>query len=961
MEPPESTAPRNFSKTSNRTVASELPGSPTIEISDLLDNEFAQKLRSSKGNAGRDFHHATGLSVHIDWGEQENKLRLRSVCKLTRHLWQVEDFLSKEAFVQKTSSISQKKTMQKMLEHKWFTKISLLFTVYALLVPDFSLLSGQSAQSNLVLAIITTGVFMFFLVEAALTWKSYADYPCSSRFWIDVLACLSMVGDTWVGYEVLSSDSAVAGRGTKVLRIMRMSGRSSRFVRLLRSARLAQVLRIVPRLWQHTNSTQQRLAVVLYQQRLWRLFQYLDVDCKGFLSPIEAEFLDMAFAIEFAEPDSNDDLRRSWSSGILKRVSTIGSVRRMSTRMLDSISALRRGRSTLKRFKYDELTFNVIAEELSRRPEGKQALKACREYVRTVEDSSTLLHQTTGRLALKVAILVLVMVGGVPLLDVPRNDVSQLQGLVQVDLEIANPNMNDHDRCVLVRHYAQESKAALLFLALNWTQYWGANCDCCRDPIHKVAGGTMLDIAKTFMDNSDVQPHELALHCHPDDEECGVESRSGALFDIHVAVRDIALRSLIYTFTVLVLMISFILFFTSDVQVFNRRVLSPLWDLMDDMAAIKAVEVVLADTDGNFNPAMSQGLHRFVEEAYKSSLSWCCGYCKSVFRGLLGDDRRERDTDEQRPEHMQEVTSLRNSFLHLHGALRSWAKFVPVPLIKQLYTGNVEAKLGVHFAHAAILFFDIGNMDALCEGMKPEGVLDLLYVVHSQVSRAVDNHMGTLLEFIGDEVLIVFNLPQPSEDYRAAAIHTAVEILERTKTLPLPASASVHARVGVHCARILAGNIGSPTRMKYGMLGDGVNTTARLKSLNSQYRTECLVSEDVLSSEELHASYLLRPIGNLILKGRTKALKTWELMGRKASSRRQVFQAVDTHGLAFKAFLAHDFSEAASLFRNAHALLSQEEHGVDDFPSEHMAHLCDQCILVPPPPDWDGAERLSKK
>ena len=54
----------------------------------------------------------------------------------------------------------------------------------------------------------------------------------------------------------------------------------------------------------------------------------------------------------------------------------------------------------------------------------------------------------------------------------------------------------------------------------------------------------------------------------------------------------------------------------------------------------------------------------------------------------------------------------------------------------------------------------------------------------------------------------------------------------------------VHIRCGIHTSRVFVGNIGSPERMKYGLLGDGVNLASRLEELNKRYKTRTLVSED---------------------------------------------------------------------------------------------------------------------
>merc|ERR1712217_960252 len=192
------------------------------------------------------------------------------------------------------------------------------------------------------------------------------------------------------------------------------------------------------------------------------------------------------------------------------------------------------------------------------------------------------------------------------------------------------------------------------------------------------------------------------------------------------------------------------------------------------------------------------------------------------------------------------------------------------------------------------------------------------------------DHNGTLLEFIEDEVLAVFNAPEEILDHCDKAMHAALEVHRQMEEL-LP---GFRVRCGVHTAQVLIGNIGSPTRMKYGVLGDGVNTTARLKSLNSWFGTNCLVSDTTAQSvEDVHGTFFARPVGNVTLKGRTSATKTWEVLGlrNRVSSKQStnsetkdetLIRGVQKHTQAYALYMERRFSEAKSVFNEAHETIS---------------------------------------
>jgi len=229
---------------------------------------------------------------------------------------------------------------------------------------------------------------------------------------------------------------------------------------------------------------------------------------------------------------------------------------------------------------------------------------------------------------------------------------------------------------------------------------------------------------------------------------------------------------------------------------------------------------------------------------------------------------------------------------------------------------------------------------------------------HHGVSEIIEDNDGTLLEFIEDEVLAVFNAPSPTPLHQEKAVRAAVDAQMHVAQL----FDDGRLRSGVHTAQVLVGNIGSPTRIKYGVLGDGVNSTARLKSLNSRYGTRCLVSDIVLESlTDPHEEYITRAVGNLVLKGRTTPTRTWELLGSRKCGSPGLILGAAKHAEAYDLYSRRCFAEARSLFCEARECFVNEIGAKNDRLSEHFVHLCEQYMSSPPPDDWDGVERLNAK
>jgi len=306
------------------------------------------------------------------------------------------------------------------------------------------------------------------------------------------------------------------------------------------------------------------------------------------------------------------------------------------------------------------------------------------------------------------------------------------------------------------------------------------------------------------------------------------------------------------------------------------------------------------------------------------------------------------------------LLQLRNAFLHLKSAILSWGKYVPTILLRQLYEAGIEATIGCSRSDVAIFFCDISNFEELCHGKKPQESLHILADVLEITHTVIEEHAGTLLEFIGDEVLAVYGAPAKVANHTKAALTAAVEIIEKTRELDF----FPKLQCSVHRANVLAGNLGSPTRMKYGVMGDGVNLTARLKSLNSRYGTQLLVSSEAWGSiEDADELFVMRPIGNLVLKGRTSPTPTFEVLAKRQNAPDRIAEGAARHVEGFRLFTQQSFPKAKEMFTEAHDLLSLPDggDGVGDRPSQHLVQLCDKYILEPPDPDWDGREHLTKK
>mmetsp|Transcript_16283 Transcript_16283/g.38300 ORF Transcript_16283/g.38300 Transcript_16283/m.38300 type:complete len:1225 (+) Transcript_16283:1-3675(+) len=955
-------------------------GSFSMDVSDILDNNVANAMVQTNMFQRPDIaSRLSAFSEHSKTLGEDNfeklgvsnfhqmdavmQYRLHNVCSLTESLFGPLDTdlpsTDRLARSKKKARLSLTLSGQDRWRHRirnfvegdGFSIFFLIITAYALLTPDLCAAHGIYANEAIWLSVTNSAVFFFFVAEVLLQCAVVDQYIWSARFPVDLFATISWFGDTWWGQELVPSDAAVAGRGVRALRVMR----TTRLTRLSRLARVTQVLGALPQLSRAVKGANHDLALLLVHKRLWRIYQYLDVQGEQRLDEQGQALFNMALWHEFSQREGADPRnktlseRKSSRSSMKKaRVVAGKSVRafRNAPNVL-AVAAAWRGEAT------NDGSFETLSRRFLQRLEGRICVKRCEEDVERVKGSCALIQATVQSVSLKVCITILLVLAVLPMLSSDPEDRKALQTLRHVDHEYLNTplaTMAGGALCDVVWDAVALSDARLLYMAVNWTTLWTSSCNCCLP--ENVPQGPSIDLVSIVVDMIESrQPHraesEFQIFCEPSnrDLECDHSARSIVLLDNHRAMRKRAQRSLMFTFVVVVLIFTFVLAFSGEVNQYTTYVLHPLWNMLDDMISLKSIEVVCMS---RFDPSMSlkgHGLrkdHPLIRERRRIGGSRRKSFCCCL---------------QARPPALKNISEMRNlhfSWVNLCKALRSWARFVPPTLYQNLVVAGIEAAIGVRLCEVCVVFFDIASFSEKCRNLDPKAVLELLATVQEQVSNALDLTGGTLLECVADEALAVFNAPFAVQGYIEHAVEAAVDAQERVS-----AKVGIKLRVGVHSAQVLVGNIGSPNRMKYGMLGDGVNVSARLKSLNSKFSTYCLASDHTLSFEDAHEKYVTRPIGKLVLKGRKKGTTTWEVRGRRGRLPDHVQDACSKHWNGFELYLQRKFSEARVLFKAVMELL--EEDGQPDPPSELLHRMCEEYMVNPPPPDWDGVMEMSSK
>lgn len=188
--------------------------------------------------------------------------------------------------------------------------------------------------------------------------------------------------------------------------------------------------------------------------------------------------------------------------------------------------------------------------------------------------------------------------------------------------------------------------------------------------------------------------------------------------------------------------------------------------------------------------------------------------------------------------------------------------------------------LGGEMREATILFADIRGFTTLSEEMPPPELLSFLNEYFSRISRVIEHEKGVIDKYIGDEVMAIFGAPLPSSDHAIRAVAAAVGMLKELEQLNREQQRPMPLRIGIGIATgpVVAGNVGSPERLNYTVLGDTVNVASRLQGLTKEYKVPLIVSG--ATYEQVAAQFPCRLLGKVAVRGRQQetTLYTVELV-----------------------------------------------------------------------------------
>ena len=271
--------------------------------------------------------------------------------------------------------------------------------------------------------------------------------------------------------------------------------------------------------------------------------------------------------------------------------------------------------------------------------------------------------------------------------------------------------------------------------------------------------------------------------------------------------------------------------------------------------------------------------------------------------------------------------------------------------------GGGEEFLGGKSSEITVLFSDIRSFTTITEALGAQGTVQMLNDYFTIMVDCITREGGMLDKFIGDAIMAGFGIPVAHDDDEDRAVRAAIAMIVELWEWNVERAAKgldpIDHGVGLNTGMVVSGNIGSPKRMDYTMIGDGVNLAARLESACKQYSARLLISE--FTKAKLKGTYKLRDIDMVVVKGKTEPVGVYEVLDYHTDETYpNLMDNVNYFNEGVKEYRAGNWDKGIGRFQEA--IKANES----DKLAQTYIERCEK-LKKDPPKDWDGVWVMTSK
>lgn len=220
----------------------------------------------------------------------------------------------------------------------------------------------------------------------------------------------------------------------------------------------------------------------------------------------------------------------------------------------------------------------------------------------------------------------------------------------------------------------------------------------------------------------------------------------------------------------------------------------------------------------------------------------------------------------------------------LQNLQQAFHQFAPQRVVEEVIKRGVSTSGETR--EVTVLFADLVEFTALSEAMDPATLVRILNGYFEAACTAITRHGGHIAKFLGDGIMAIFGAPEHSPwqslDAVVAALSMREAVRKYNEELARQGLPALDVRIGVHKGAVVAGVVGSRDNLEYTVIGDVVNTAARIENLTRKHGVDILISADVRSA--LDGRFQVRELPPEYVKGKAEPIVTFAVEAFRGES-----------------------------------------------------------------------------
>ncbi len=252
----------------------------------------------------------------------------------------------------------------------------------------------------------------------------------------------------------------------------------------------------------------------------------------------------------------------------------------------------------------------------------------------------------------------------------------------------------------------------------------------------------------------------------------------------------------------------------------------------------------------------------------------------------------------------------------------AFGHYISPSVVSEIARHPDRLKLGGDERDVTLLFADVRGFSKLSEGLQPDELVRFVNRLFTPLADTILDHRGTIDKFMGDAVMAFWNAPLQDEEHARNACRAALAMLDdiarfnaklsEESALRGETAVPVRLGIGLNTGACVVGNVGSPQRFDYSVLGDAVNVAARFEEATKTFGADIVVGEQTAADVP---AFAFLELGTVMPRGKDRPERIFALIGDEAFAASSEFSELKAAHMTLLSAPADDGEREAALVK----------------------------------------------